>query len=378
MKGIAGIYRRTWIVMFAIGMLMLSGIGLSFADSPGLLSGRTIDTRHSPVWMIAFERGKGIWTAHGDGTAQKRIIANGYHPCWSPDKKQLAFERNDDVWLAHADGSHQRQLTHHRPGARRGSQRNYDPWTGIHITWNRKYNLITFSHSEDFTSILQGSRKKVSIGGSSLYDIWPQPTKQSWGSVNPSPDPGIFTSNVSVRLSSFSMGTGSAFSNYGQPAWSHSGRTLAFSCNGDIWMMYNVTDEQPLDARFHTWQWECGRLAAVATYDTPNYRASRMNIVVSRISWSPDERYLAYSLTRCGGSGFEEVHLLEVGKKALTTGIDLKLSDFGKDPCFSPDGKSLAYWGYDPADPMQSGIWVISLDGKKQTLLIRDAGYPTW
>lgn len=349
-----------------------------------LADARKADPRLTPAWTIAFERGNDIWTAQGDGSGQKRVIRNGSSPCWSPDKSQLSFARNDDVWIAQSDGTHQRQLTHHRKGVRRTIPSDQ----GISITWNRKYGLITFSHPEDYTMVMPGSGRRVGVNGASIYDVWPNPPRARWeGAYQDVDDTGVFTHDASARLTAPGSGSAYQFSRYEAPAWSRSGEYLAFACNGDIWMMQNLSREDvpPTKPRgsggpIRTPEllfWECVRFACVAGYDAANWHASKAIMGVSRISWSPSGRYLAYSLVRQGGTGLYELHLLRVQqrKTGCAAGADTVLDGYGDDPCFSPDGKLIAYCSHDPD---AFGIWETTLDGKTQTRLISNAAHPAW
>src|SRR4051812_43934310 len=65
----------------------------------------------SPRWKLAFEREGSVWVASGDGSRQRRVIANAEAPCWSPRRDRLAFVRQGNVWVAKADGGGQQPLT---------------------------------------------------------------------------------------------------------------------------------------------------------------------------------------------------------------------------------------------------------------------------
>ncbi len=113
------------------------------------------------------------------------------------------------------------------------------------------------------------------------------------------------------------------------------------------------------------------RVAAVARYDAPTYRASRENDAATHLSWSPDGKTIAYAWQRLRGSGTEQIHLFEVA-----TGKERLVADHGVDPCFSPDGKFAAFSGV--AEDREYGIWVIQAHGTGDRLLIRDGEQPAW
>ena len=372
-------YRFRYACITVILVLCSGVFAAGMVTSKGAV--KISDVRLTPAWTIAFQRGDEIWTAHGNGTGQKRVIKNGMNPCWSPDKRLISFERNDNVWIANADGTHQRRLTSHRAGLSHAHTNTYNhSWNGIHMTWNRKYNLISFSHPEDLTLVLPGNRRQSSIKSSSIYDVWPSQPKIRWDYPSDN-DESFFLGNVYARITPFTTDSGFVFSSYEHPAWSHDGEYLAFVCNGDIWIAHNVPDELPNNAGYHIWRWDSGRLAAVADYDATNDHVSRMNLGVTRISWSPDDRFLTYSISRLGGSGWDEVHLLSMslGTDPWKTDSDTNLDDGSRQSgssCFSPDGKSIAYSNY--ATGESTSIWVMSIADRKRSALILDADYPVW
>lgn len=64
-----------------------------------------------------------IWVVNRDGTAPRRIGAEGENPNWSPDGRQVVYRRYTfeycryqdpgygELWMMNADGSGQRQIT---------------------------------------------------------------------------------------------------------------------------------------------------------------------------------------------------------------------------------------------------------------------------
>jgi Tol biopolymer transport system component len=159
---------------------------------------------------------------------------------------------------------------------------------------------------------------------------------------------------------------------------------MAFARNGDIWL---AERGQPLSEpdwpwahlALDAWGWEIRRVAAVAQYDAPTARADSENHAATHFSWSPDENLLAYEYQRIGGSGFEEIHILN-----LKTKKEWKLRDrqaqVALRPCFSPDGRWIAYLRSDPklGEEFRRGIWICRLDGSGKRLLIADANDVAW
>lgn len=320
------------------------------------------------AWKLAFVRDGNIWVANGDGTEHKLIIKNGESPCWSPDRKQIAFARDGNVWVANADGSGQKQLTF------RWRKREPERWTegkfgagrDIDICWDPKANLITFSHWEEWLARRAGSKDEHGIIGHSIFDVPWRPSKER---------------GLTTRFDLYDDDTFFHFSHHCHPAWSRSGKRMAFVRNGDIW----IADRDPqLNERVgrgkRYWEWDVTRLAAVAEYDAPTDRGSRVNRGVTHLSWSPDEKFIAYSIRRLRGSGSWEIHLMRVGVDEYDrpqVKEDRRISEDGVDPCFSPDGQFIVYHGEMPGGSLYD-IIVISIDGKLKKRLIEDGKQPAW
>lgn len=313
------------------------------------------------TWKLAFVRDKDIWVSNGDGTDQKLLIKNADNPSWSPNKKRIAFMRDCNLWVANSDGSKERPLTSHW---KKDSCRMF----ASSISWNPKEPFITFSHPEKFIvyrsdtdGILERkSNLPQSICGNSIFDI--------------TVDGNSSTKAVS-RFDIYEGGTSFNFADHANPAWSCSGEKLAFTRNGDIW----IAEKEPAEQGEENLSlgWDVTRISATASYDEPTYRASRENHGATHFSWSPDEKYLAYSNIRLQGSGFAKLHLRD-----MKSGRDRVLADYALDPSFSPDGRFVAYWTYSGVQPKECGrsgcIWIISLDGKTKQMLVSDAVQPAW
>ncbi len=247
------------------------------------------------------------------------------------------------------------------------------------LSWDPHGRVITFARSEAYYLVPAASAARPPaadagyVHADSLFDV---------------PEDG--SSRPVLRLGPGDSGAGFSFSGLGAPAWSPSGRFLAFARNGDIWLARRgpVRTELGFSASsrgirdWEEWEWEVSRLAAVAHYDAPTYRACREIHAVTRVSWSADERSLVYGIRRLGGTGFNEVRLLrlrptECSSTGLEVECDLRLADDGDDPCFSPDGRWVTYRKYAYPDGFY-GIMVVSTDGRKRKRLIENAEQLSW
>jgi len=321
-------------------------------------------------WQVAFVRDGNIWVANGDGTDQRRIIRKGQAPAWSPDRKRIAFARYGNIWVAAADGGKQRRLTFQW----KKNDRLLKPdLVDIRISWNPRYDSLTFSHQEIF--------RIERISGVKGLAPYPRHTPRNLILGN-----SIFDVRVGGKMPKKAVprydlyghegGASNCFVDQGFPSWSHSGKKLAFTRAGDIWVT-EVIEKEDEEGREN---FDVTRVAAVAVYDEPTLRASRNNLGATTLSWTPDESHLLYGYQRLDGSGTEEVHLLDIG-----SGKDVKLLGDTPviDPILSPDGKYFVYWTYqcgnrESAGTARSCICVASIDEGMKREIISNGQSPTW
>lgn len=350
--------RKRWkILLIGLACFALMAVSIVLEVSS---AEKTLGQKKPPLpksWKLLFVRNNDIWIANGDGTGQRLIIKNGRKPCWSPDRRQIAFFRDGNLWIANADGTNQRQLTSFPPMS---SEWDWKMEYSLGISWDPKVKRITFSRLEKFWVTPVGSRKGAIVYGSSIFDLLlKSPRREMRIHFDIYNDLGFYN-----------------FAWHSAPAWSPSGKCLAFVRNGDIW----VANRDGLDERatlerpgaHRTWPWNVSRLFAVAEFDDYNYLCSaRENCGVSCLSWSPDEKQLAYSIRRLKSSGFwGEVWVLELGETLSTVKKRWKVDD-GENPCFSPDGRFIVYNGL-------GVLKVATVDGKQKWDLIKDGDEPAW
>lgn len=309
-------------------------------------------------WRVAFVRDGNIWVCNGDGTGQKLIIQDGQSPAWSPDKSQIAFVRRGNIWRAAADGSGQQRVTSQWVDS------DAPPFSNVTISWHPSNGSLTYSHPEAFrvaptnrTRAIVPARDaaEVVISASSIFDV-------RAGGTEPNEATGRY--GLLAGATSFN------FVDHSHPAWSSSGKKIAFTRNGDIWFAEAESGppgEPPTD-------WVVKRLAAVARYDEPTHRASRSNRGATRLSWHPDGRRLVYGYARLQGSGFNEIHLLDT-----ESGKDVTIVRDASEPCVSPDGKFVLCRSYGDACAAD-GVCVlaVSIDGKRRLKVLSDAMQAVW
>jgi len=250
-----------------------------------------VPARPGPAKSMAllFVRGNAVWIANGQGTDQRLITHNADSPAWSPDHKRIAFARGGEVWVSSRDGGNQRQLTHWSAGMPKLTLG--DP-PEIRISWDPIEPVLTVSREEAY-EVVRG-KQRTGVTGSVLYDVPLAPGRSR---------------EIVERFGPEEGGAEYQFSNQECPAWSRDGQWMAFARNGDIWM---VSRHKATRGELRRWDRDATRLSAPARYDDPDYRASRMNIGVKGLSWSPDGRHLAYCLERLGGSGVLWIRVLTI------------------------------------------------------------------
>ena len=295
------------------------------------------------AWPLAYIKDQNLYVSRGDGSSAHLIVQKADTPCWSPDKKKLAFSRGNAVWVVDADGKGLRQVAKLK-----------GPYEIESLSWVKK---VLWEFDDPFHNP-KGQAILAEQSGS-LFQLQLATSKPSFKKVT-----WLHGNNLDGKPS------------FGFPTWSHDGNRLAYVSAGDIWMATIEPQAGDMNGGL-----ENGRLAAVAEYDLPNYRASTENYFARKLSWSSDGKWLAFEFKRIGGSGMEQVRLLDLRKSGEYWNHEhptwIELPESAVQPCFSPSGKWIAY--YRPyGDDNWNGICAVSVDGKKVVKLVKDAEQPCW
>ncbi|MBI2301557.1 MAG: PD40 domain-containing protein [Armatimonadetes bacterium] len=339
-------------------------------------------------WRLLFARDVDTWVAAGDGSGQRLLIRHAQSPCWSPDHKAIAFVRAGQVWTANAEGGNLRQLT----AMPYDEVPVEDGWSSdgrpVDLTWDPVDDAIFFSRSErfhlaavrgDIRPFRQDQPREQDVDANTIFRVSAAAIEEA--------APEVCWDLLDYNTHVFTA-------DFGHPAWSADGRRLALCSKGDVW--YALRSEPPEGAGFilpprekrlwNDWDWQAARLAAVADYDLLN-RGDAWVCLATHLSWSPDGKRLAYGMQRVGGSGFAEVHVVDVrpdGEDHLASSGDRTLAEYGMDPCFSPDGKWVAYSGSPAASVDEAasdglrGIVVTPARGGSRRLLVAGGAQPAW
>ncbi len=245
-----------------------------------------------------------IFIADQNG-AEERFVANSDLACWSPDQSKIVLERENSIFILDLKG---RETAIWK--AAEGAE-----ITGL--TWGPSSAQATVSSVAD---ALAGSSILFSVqsrSGASIYQIVPEQGSRA------------------TRLDWLTSFTGLRFAEVDHPSWSPSGDHLAFTVNGDLWMANRIAPEDG-----SLGGWVSGRVAAAASYDGGTCYGSHWTTVVSKIVWAPNEGSLAYTLTRIGGSGVDEVYRLRLnfGEDRQVTEQGRLVSDQSHDMYFDQSG----------------------------------------
>lgn len=257
-------------------------------------------------WDVCSSDAGSLVVMKGDGVGRRVIAKDAHLPKLSPDRRRIVFARDDGAYVIGVDGRGEKRILK-TPSRLSGlswgkslmGERDYE-----HADyWKSALSSILVTYDDDQIRLIRESKD----GFDEAEDFG--------GVINPIGKALLYC-----------------------PAISPNGKKIAISVNGDVWLAELGKDNDG---------WDFTRIAALAEYDQPSYRASRENYLVTDLDWSPDGKSLAYCKRRVSGSGFQQIGLL-TPKKARPWEWEFRiLNDHGLSVAFSPDGKWLYCEGAD-------------------------------
>ncbi|MEQ1823438.1 MAG: hypothetical protein ABL949_13090 [Fimbriimonadaceae bacterium] len=258
-------------------------------------------------WDICYSDNGDLAIGKADGFRGRLIAKNAWSPKWSPDRQRILFARDDGAYVISLNGKDEKRIlkTPTRPtglswGKPLMPERVYED---DGTQWENLEGSILVTYDSEIKHIMVQEGKYLEA--------------EDWsGIINPIGDAWLFC-----------------------PAISPDGTKVAVSVNGDVWLAETEPREQG-ESSFDG-GWEFTRIAALAEYDQPSYRASRENYFVTDLDWSPDGKSLAFCKRRVGGSGFEQIGLLSSTKSRPWEWQAKILNNYGITVSFSPDGQWL-------------------------------------
>ncbi len=300
-------------------------------------------------WEVGLIDSNDLCLADAFGNKKAVLAKNVEDFVWSPDGKLLAYSSDRKVMLRNMATGKVSQLIN---------------------AWNQpKLTEVVPEEDWSFRPLCFDLDKQVLVvtDENDLYIV----------SLSPHPD-----WNAYPFLTQWNMTENAA-------AWSPSGKYLAFTRNGDVWLAEKGGDDKMDDlwsSIVLDYYNNANRLVAVATFnDVPRGVSVATPYWADGLSWTSDEKRLVFQYQRYGGSGVSEVGYIDLepsterawgtydGLKAKVTWIDCEYLVL--DPQVCPDGKTLS----GRIDIAEGWTWALmSWDGKQTRKLFGDAEKVRW
>jgi Tol biopolymer transport system component len=270
-----------------------------------------------------------LFTLRPDGTGLRQLTrAREAHgdPEWSPDGRQIVYSRGvvtgchhgscdnygvAEIWVIDAAGTNARRLTHELPPF----QAEQDQTMDLSPTWSPDGKQIAFVHQKTFDTSPKDGVYVVGVDGRGLHRVsgelhwvasptWSPDGKTLAFTMGGEPEPELAlldlqTGEVSYRRSASG------------PSWSPDGNTLAYVASSKLALLDLQTGHVTYGSPATEVLWSPnGRWLAITRSNGVFIRSNGVFIVaprgglarrivdlsyVSRLSWSPDSRHLAFS-----------------------------------------------------------------------------------
>ncbi len=326
--------------------------------------------RNNDIWEVR----KGVF---------RRLIRNAHDPAWSNQKDKIAFVRQGNVWICDAAGRYQRPITPFKLTKQQLKNNNEEGFNGVDygaiqsLSWYPTGNIVAFSRVDQYTI----SRNVPSSMSSPLSnDIGTNTTRlisdiyACLPYTNRVPTTFVWLSDSTSGLPRFSLPYTAV------PAFCPTGKRVAFARNGDLWLAYdlNVPTKRGYSSADATsevwadWDWREERVTTAAIYDGGDGGANSTTFI-NHITWSPNCKLIAYSVTGLDESGNGNITYLY----NLKNHVRKRLSAAGDYPAFSPDGLFIALNRIN-YDPQLGGIVCKSINGRVRFVITSNGCDPAW
>jgi len=288
----------------------------------------------TPSQLIAYTYKDDIWTCDLAGSHRTRVAQKGNTPCWSPDRRKLCFVRDHSVVVYDFATKAEKTIWKGETNDYEFGRPSWGPHFALehptredHLPWGSGDSILFQPKDLDRPPFLQVRSNGANAGPAEFI---PMP--------------------IAIPM--------------GSPSWSPDAKSVAISGNGDLWV-----------ASVEGSGWECHRLVANAIYDVPNWRGSRQNIFTRQISWSPNGKRLAVVRTRVGGSGFNDLWLVDL--KSVYDKLEAKtpvlISKKVRGASYTRDGQHLVC---EAGDGEPQGILLYDINQRRWKMLVKDASEP--
>ena len=234
---------------------------------------------------LLFVRDTGIWLRNQNDGRVRKIVTCGELPIWLGSQHEVGFARYGNVYTKNLDTGSTVQLTKFNKG-------KYVDSAVQSMAWDPIGHAIVFSRVSEFVGHLGHSSTVHRYATTSIYWL------------------PIKANHVYMAIGPWEQGAVFAFSSQCGATFSAGGTVMLFIRNGDIWLA--ARGDKRSASGWNGWQWDVSRLAAVASFDDPNWHGSRDNEGALTAALSPDNKYIAYIVARLGGSGVSKLYIAKV------------------------------------------------------------------
>ncbi len=237
--------------------------------------------RSVPRGML-FVRNNHIWLRVPKSGLLRVVCKCGALPIWLGSGDKIGFARYGNVYIENLFSGSTIKLTKFAKGKHVDSDVRS-------LSWDPIGHAIVFSRDSGFSGHLIGDNAVHQYLTTSIYWV------------------PISTNHVYMAIPPWEQGAVFAFSSQLGASFSPDGSLMTFIRNGDIWLAARG-DRRPING-WNGWEWDISRIAAVASFDDPNWHGSRDNEGAIAATISPDHKSIAYVVSRLGGSGFSRLYI---------------------------------------------------------------------
>lgn len=298
-------------------------------------------------------------------TRQETLIsdstANASQPSWSPDGTKIAYRADNLAWISSAEGDLLEAATTTVPISR-GKPIWTDDSQGFLLMGN---GLIT---NISAVSIIDSSKFDITLlrdANRDTYPVW-EPDMQNMIFVRDQPGFGFRLFTTPIDLAGPVTDRARPLISDANYAPDHN-RDISPALSPDgRWLLWDaIIDNFGVRTRML-------KMEAPSIIDLTKYTVDDAGISLRDPSWGPDSRSAVFESERSGGL---QVVLVDTALAITSTIIEPPSRDTLRDPCWSPADTNGDSW---IAAAGRRGIYIMRPDGREMELIIADGERPCW